>query len=515
MKMKDRGPSMRRLWPVTALLAAVVGAALFHSLRNGGHRVPSAAAWRSGAPMAAPSQAAYERLQRDPAALSQDSAYFAAEFEAAPWLLPPRTTILPYARMHDLDELLALRAKPAGTHEKAVVVLLFNAATAAMAENSIYSLVKHGGVQNYVVVCWTPTDLDACADLNLPCADGSRFLARPLDKPGKPPLLLFASVSTYYENDWLSDQHAVLQPVAMLYVLCCAVLYVLAAAGFSCQQLAGASSTLCSCRLTILWIKPPMLVHLLEAGYAVIVAGEQLHCSTAKHRADIDVAYTAKPLWESCLEFMAQGSVDAAFQREHEENPVNGGFYAMLPTPAAISFAKKWAAMAPSMLEQKKHEQDALGVMKAGPDFLTCSTLCECYQARRKTFCLIEIPEWTTPVDACDWQVLFVHAICTLNLEAKQSALRNVGFWFMDSEQGCAPMNGATSGVTACRPLQWRVPQTEAPHYTCPHPNALGLVYGAEPAAVTALRRGITAEEEARLLDDDRWPGGMAPWCYI
>lgn len=86
--------------------------------------------------MAAPSQAAYERLQRDPAALSQNPAYFAAEFEAAPWLLPPRTTILPYARMHDLDELLALRAKPARTHEKAVVVLLFNAATAAMAENS-------------------------------------------------------------------------------------------------------------------------------------------------------------------------------------------------------------------------------------------------------------------------------------------------------------------------------------------------------------------------------------------
>lgn len=30
MKIKDRGPSMRRLWAVTALLAAVVGAALFH-----------------------------------------------------------------------------------------------------------------------------------------------------------------------------------------------------------------------------------------------------------------------------------------------------------------------------------------------------------------------------------------------------------------------------------------------------------------------------------------------------
>jgi hypothetical protein len=84
------------------------------------------------------------------------------------------------------------------------------------------------------------------------------------------------SSSTYYENDWLSDQHAVFKPVAMLYMLCCALLYVLAAAGFSSQQLAGASSTLCSCRLTILWIKPPMLVHLLEAGYAVIVAGEQL-----------------------------------------------------------------------------------------------------------------------------------------------------------------------------------------------------------------------------------------------
>ena len=33
---------------------------------------------------------------------------------------------------------------------------------------AVYSMVKFGGVRNYVVGCWTPEDLAACADLNLP-----------------------------------------------------------------------------------------------------------------------------------------------------------------------------------------------------------------------------------------------------------------------------------------------------------------------------------------------------------
>ena len=33
-------------------------------------------------------------------------------------------------------------------------------------------MVKFGGVRNYVVGCWTPEDLAACADLNLPVSWG-------------------------------------------------------------------------------------------------------------------------------------------------------------------------------------------------------------------------------------------------------------------------------------------------------------------------------------------------------
>lgn len=42
-------------------------------------------------------------------------------------------------------------------------------------------MVKFGGVRNYIVGIWEPTDLGACADLNLPCADVSAYLPEPLD----------------------------------------------------------------------------------------------------------------------------------------------------------------------------------------------------------------------------------------------------------------------------------------------------------------------------------------------
>jgi hypothetical protein len=46
-------------------------------------------------------------------------------------------------------------------------------------------MVKFGGVRNYIVATWDPDDLQACIDLNLPCADVTPFLPEPMDKaPG-------------------------------------------------------------------------------------------------------------------------------------------------------------------------------------------------------------------------------------------------------------------------------------------------------------------------------------------
>ena len=44
----------------------------------------------------------------------------------------------------------------------------------------MYSLVKFGGVTNYLAYTWTPDDLAACQELNLPCADASHLLLEPL-----------------------------------------------------------------------------------------------------------------------------------------------------------------------------------------------------------------------------------------------------------------------------------------------------------------------------------------------
>jgi hypothetical protein len=42
-------------------------------------------------------------------------------------------------------------------------------------------MVKFGGVRNHIVATWDPADLEACADLNLPCADVTSLLPEPMD----------------------------------------------------------------------------------------------------------------------------------------------------------------------------------------------------------------------------------------------------------------------------------------------------------------------------------------------
>ena len=155
-------------------------------------------------------------LQADPS-LPERDASIVAEFEAAPWLLPPRTKALTYTGVHNLGQLLELRATPFGKHPKTMTLLTLNKQFAVMTQNTsgcaapaparscprlacrraaastapplppcnlaaVYSMVKFGGVRNYIVATWDPGDLAACADLNLPCADVTRFLPEPMNR---------------------------------------------------------------------------------------------------------------------------------------------------------------------------------------------------------------------------------------------------------------------------------------------------------------------------------------------
>ena len=78
---------------------------------------------------------------------------------------------------------------------------------------------------------------------------------------------------------------------------------------------------------------------------------------------------------------------------------------------------------------------------------------------------------------------------------------------------GCEPQQGAASGVPACRPLQWRLPQTEAPHYACPLAGSLALVHGGEPPAAAALKAGASSAEASKLLDDPFNTTKPGMWC--
>jgi hypothetical protein len=47
-------------------------------------------------------------------------------------------------------------------------------------------MVKFGGVRNYIVATWDPDDLQACIDLNLPCADVTSLLPVKLEEAANP-----------------------------------------------------------------------------------------------------------------------------------------------------------------------------------------------------------------------------------------------------------------------------------------------------------------------------------------
>ena len=178
--------------------------------------------------------------QADPGLVEREPA-LVAEFAAAPWLLPPNCSGLPYIGVHDFDALLELRAGPAGGYDKAIHLLPFGATVAEFVQNAreiqktnvgwwhacepaacvrvpqlptgpwlwphvagaslrcaqllcslrltcrlisrpaVYTLVKFAGVHNYLFWTWTAEALAACDELNLPCADGMPHLLRPAE----------------------------------------------------------------------------------------------------------------------------------------------------------------------------------------------------------------------------------------------------------------------------------------------------------------------------------------------
>ncbi|EFN52112.1 hypothetical protein CHLNCDRAFT_139418 [Chlorella variabilis] len=387
-------------------------------------------------PMHVPTLAIFHKLQADPTVADSDGSVL-AEFEAAPWLLPPRTKALKYVGVHALDRLLELRSAPVGNYSKAIAFLTFNNRFAQMAQNCIYSMVKFGGVRNYIVGTWSSEDLEACADLNLPCADISSFLPEPLDHA--------PNAGDYGTHDYN--------------VIC--------------------------------WVRPAVIAHMLEQGFAVL-------------NTDSDIVFTFKPVWASYMKLIERSQADAAFQREE---PVNGGNFVILPRPATVKMVREWAAFAKEAIKAGQHDQEWAKRFQ-GTRFLVCKDKETCRAGRQQisrenktdthpllqTYntqflhyyndgCALARGGNLPPLDLCDPAIFYLHPICT-GYSGKQPLFQGQGTWFLAD---CVPRNGTVSQVAACQPARWRDPGMEAAMHNCAE-FRLGLDLERQPQRVKAAQ---------------------------
>ncbi|PRW56763.1 hypothetical protein C2E21_4548 [Chlorella sorokiniana] len=384
-----------------------------------------------------PSKDMFERIQANPALAA--SAAAAEEFAAAPWLLPPRSPAFPYAGVHGLADLMALRSTPAGRYPRAVTILLFSKAYAIMAQNSIYSLVKHAGVRNYLAVSWSQADFEACLDLNLPCADVSDLLLEPLAASGAPT-----------QHDFV----------------------------------------------TMTWIKPAVVLRALRLGYAIMAVDTDISYAVKPlwesylaliEQNDADGAWQHEAPINSGHFVLLPTNASLAFAEAWAAAgpasiPLKVAEQKALPALEGSHFV---ACRSLCLCYRCKYELFAQGRRDRVAVF---ATYFPSHFSYSPVGCTVGSQAWVPHVDPCDWTVLYMHPICAWGAAAKEGILREAGFWFMDSERGCVAEPGAASSVPACRPLHWRQPDAEAAHYSCPS-FGLGLVHGRLPLLRTLFAR--------------------------
>ncbi|KAI7838010.1 hypothetical protein COHA_008192 [Chlorella ohadii] len=380
-------------------------------------------------PMMVPSKEAYKRVQADPALLETD-AELLRQFEATPWLLPPRTKAFAYTGVHDLAELAALRATREGRVKNAVTLLTFNPRFSTMAQNAIFSMVKFGGVRNYLVGIWEPTDLDACADLNLPCADVSAYLPERLDHASSGEF----GTHDYFVITWLSS--------------------------FLVRDL----------------LKKGYAVHYSDADIVYTVKPVWTSYLTFIEEAEADAAFQVElgssnyvvlptPGSIAMFEGWTKGFQEGLEAKENDQQYVERIHDKILRRCTAASGCIK------AREEMQANSQTGkLALIRAYHHgyFMYSNDHCELAHAD------------TAPLfDTCDWSILYFHPVCT-DYDGKRASFVKQQMWFVNEDR-CLPRNGTASQVKACEPVRWEQPDYEQHLYSCPR-YSLALTHS-RPAA--------------------------------
>ncbi|KAI3432374.1 hypothetical protein D9Q98_003931 [Chlorella vulgaris] len=375
--------------------------------------------WPGTIPMEYPSRVTFEQIQADPSLPERDASVL-AEFQAAPWLLPPRTKALSYAGMHQLDMLAEHRSMPIGNLTRAVVVMLFSRNISVIAQNTIYSMVKFGGVRNYIVAAWDPDDLQACMDLNLPCADVTSLLPVKLEQAANPNAhdeLVIKWMRTIVTANLVEQNYAVI----------------------------------CS-DADVAWTMKPVWESFI--GFAAFVDADGVMPELGLNGGAFMVLPT--PL---AVAFMSNWSASAL-------DAINQGVdnYGHLHHDFAKYDAIMKRCVNPGHCGHVRHEHANSSMTAA---------LFYAYPIGHRMvsddYCLIDNP--SILLDFCDWAILHVHPPCT-PLHSKDIVFKRQGLWLMDDTAGCFARNSSSLSnahdTIVCQPLGWRLQKSEEMFYSCP-----------------------------------------------
>ncbi|PSC74245.1 hypothetical protein C2E20_2702 [Micractinium conductrix] len=245
---------------------------------------------------------------------------------------------------------------------------------------------------------WSNSTLVDCGTLNLPCADVRPFMLEPLGK-GR-------------------DMHAVM------------------------------------------WMKPFLVLHALRAGYLTMLSSGVGGYTEATRRADSDVSFTSKPLWDVLSQLAVRSYADAVFQ---EESPVNSRCLKMWRRPSLTKMQKQ--------INVCRHAGDCLEQRQLNGTKVRWRTFQRWNAAYHPDDCRVNLDWNASAVDACDASVLFIHPLC-IGWNNKAGIMKRADMWFLDTEN-CGQVNGShvpgmpPTVLPVCPPRQWRLPDTESRIRNC------------------------------------------------
>ncbi|KAL4444652.1 hypothetical protein ABPG77_002469 [Micractinium sp. CCAP 211/92] len=392
---------------------------------------PAAAAHTAGAPLVPerflkPSKESYEKLQANPELLAS-APELAAEFEAAPWLLPKRAA-LPYAGITDFFKLVEMRAQKVEGYSagKAISVTYSNFEAAYDAEavqNYVYGLVKFASASNYIVAFWTDNAREVCQDLNLPCADIRPLLVSHLVPAEKLVGHRITWVKPILTHELLAKGYAV---------------------HMSDSDVGYAAKPLWRSYMTLLHDPPADgCFQNEENGMGPINTGNYVVLPTPG----------AKSFVERWLDGLAEGI----------EKDFNDQVYivGMMPRAEVFRICRN-RQQCYRMLDEDKQEKrtSTLSMLRTYP--------APYWAYSNHDFCAMDQP-WAPSLDLCDWFILYLHAACPPG-ERKIKLLKDQNLWYMDADEAgrCQRMEGAPlPGAVVCKPLVWRLPKYELPITRC------------------------------------------------